>query len=72
MARKRVIEISISDPETILLLQSYRQFLVEEDGVNGTMQQIVEGMALTFMDDHDDFRAWCRKRALSASKGDCE
>ena len=69
MAHKRVIEISISDPETILLLQCYHQFLAEEDGVTGSMGKIVEGMALAFMDEHDNFRAWCTKRALATSGG---
>lgn len=65
MARKRVIQITISDPGTVLLLQSYRKFLVEEESVDGSMQQIVEGMALAFMDEHDGFRAWCTNRALA-------
>lgn len=69
MAQQRVIEITISDPKTVLLLRSYRKFLAEEDGVKGSMQQIVEGMALAFMDDHDNFRAWCTKRALAATRG---
>nr|WP_199044340.1 hypothetical protein [Dyella sp. ASV24] len=63
MASKRVIQITISDPATVLLLQRYRQFLVEEESVGGSMQQIVEGIALAFMDEHDSFRAWCTKRA---------
>ena len=69
MARQKVIEITISDPETVLLLRGYRRFLAEEDGVRGSMQQIIEGMALAFMDDHDNFRTWCAKRALSAPRG---
>lgn len=34
MARQRVIEITISDPETVLLLRSYREFLAA--GTEGT------------------------------------
>lgn len=70
MARPRVIEIRISDPETVLLLERYRQFLAEEDCVEGSMGQIVEGMVLAFLDDHVRFGAWCKQRALAASNGE--
>lgn len=69
MARERVIEITINDPETVLQLQRYRQFLADEDGVNGSMEQIIEGIALAFMDEHDNFRAWCTKQALANAEG---
>ena len=69
MARERVIEITINDPATVLQLQRYRQFLAEEDGVNGSMEQIIEGMALAFMDEHDNFRVWCTKHATATAKG---
>lgn len=72
MARPRVIEITISDPATILLLRRYRQFLAEQDCVEGSMGQIVEGMALAFMDDHERFGDWCRQRALAASNGETQ
>ena len=70
MARPRVIEIRISDPETVLLLERYRQFLAEEDCVEGSMRQIVEGMALAFLDDHERFGTWCKQHALAASNGE--
>lgn len=63
------LTITINDPETILKLQRYRQFLAEEDVVDGSMDQIAEGMMLGHMGDHDRFLDWCVSNAQPAPLG---
>jgi hypothetical protein len=54
------LTITIDDPDTILLLKKYRRFISQEDAVDGTMDQIAEGLILTMLDDNGRFADWVR------------
>lgn len=55
------MQITITDPATIDLLQRYAQYLEKVDGVTGTMDQLAEGMILGFLDEHTQFRWWDKR-----------
>lgn len=54
------ITITITDPDTIALLRSYRRFIGEVDQVSGpvTLSDAAEGLVIGCLDEHQRFRAW--------------
>jgi hypothetical protein len=56
-----MLTITFSDPETILALQRYKQYITLEDGVESAsdeMDQICEGLVLACLDEHRGFAKW--------------
>lgn len=54
------ITVTIDDAATIQLLARYRQFIAQEDLVEGTLDQAAEGLILGCLDEHHRFNAWCQ------------
>jgi len=54
------ITVTITDPATIQLLARYRQFIAQEDQVEGTLDQAAEGLILGCLDEHHRFNTWCQ------------
>ena len=57
------MDIQISDPDTISLINDYVQYLSQVDGIRGSADQIAESMVLGFIDEHTQFRSWRRTQA---------
>lgn len=55
------LTITISDPETIALLDRYKKYVGEIDGVRGTIDQLAEGLMLGSLDLHNRFQRWSSK-----------
>ncbi|MDI9239449.1 hypothetical protein QLQ15_11095 [Lysobacter sp. LF1] len=53
--------ISITDPDTVVLLERYRQYVDQVDGEKGTLDQLAEGLMLGMLDEHNRFREWSRQ-----------
>jgi len=62
--------ITIEDPDTILLLQKYRRFIAQEDAVDGSMDEIAEGLILGLLDEHRRFASWCKENPTVHRSGD--
>jgi hypothetical protein len=56
-----VLVITITDPETVVLLERYRQYVDQVDGERGTLDQLAEGLMLGMLDEHNRFREWSRQ-----------
>lgn len=56
------ITVVIDDPATIQLLAKYRQFIAQEDFVEGTLDQAAEGLLLGCLDEHHRFNTWCKNQ----------
>lgn len=54
------LTITVTDPATIELLAQYRRFIESEDGTKGTITEVVEGLIVGCMDDHQRFAMWRR------------
>lgn len=57
------MDIEISDPDTVLLINDYIRYLKQVDGVRGSADQVAESMLLGFIDEHTQFRNWRRTHA---------
>ncbi len=53
-----MLTITISDPDTIALLQKYQRFIEQTDSVDGSLDQIAEGLILGSIDEHPQFTQW--------------
>ena len=53
--------MSITDPDTVALLERYRQYVDQVDGQKGTLDQLAEGLMLGMLDEHNRFREWSRQ-----------
>jgi hypothetical protein len=62
------ITVKIDDPATIQLLARYRQFISQEDHVEGTLDQAAEGLILGCLDEHHRFNAWCQYQAAAEAE----
>ena len=60
------LTITISDPETIALLDRYKEYVGKIDGVRGTIDQLAEGLMLGSLDLHNRFQRWSREIAVHA------
>ncbi|CAD2265251.1 hypothetical protein X12_004524 (plasmid) [Xanthomonas arboricola] len=59
--------VRITDPETVALLESYRQFLGQVDEVSGSLDDVTQGLVLGLLDEHARFREWRRGTCTEAS-----
>lgn len=59
------MDIEISDPDTVSLINDYVRYLRQVDGVNGSTHEVAESMVLGFVDEHAQFRNWRRMQAQS-------
>lgn len=64
------ITVTITDPATIQLLARYRQFIAQEDQVEGTLDQAAEGLILGCLDEHDRFNTWCHDQPAAQASAD--
>jgi len=53
--------ISITDADTVALLERYRHYVDQVDGESGTLEQLAEGLMLGMLDEHHRFREWSRQ-----------
>lgn len=60
---RHFVDIEISDPDTVLLINDYIRYLKQVDGVRGSADQVAESMLLGFIDEHTQFRNWRRTHA---------
>lgn len=56
------LTITVTDPATIDLLARYRQFIKDEDGTGGSITEMIEGLVVGCLDDHERFTSWCRRQ----------
>lgn len=59
------MDIEISDPDTVLLINDYIRYLRQVDGIKGSMDQVAESMLLGFIDEHAQFRCWRKNQTLA-------
>lgn len=52
--------INITDPQTIALLQKYRQYVSQVERVDGSLDEIAQGLVIGCIDENSEFRHWCR------------
>jgi hypothetical protein len=52
------MDLHLSDTKVGEILDLYRMYLEQEEGLQAPMSDIVEGMVLYFLDEHPQFRVW--------------
>jgi len=53
------LTVTINDPQTISLLLQYKQFL-QEEGVDGTLQEAAAGLMVGSLDENHRFNRWAK------------
>jgi len=56
----------ISDAKTLELLRQYKQYVAQEDGVTGSINQLAEGLMVGCLDEHHRLREWSQQREVAA------
>lgn len=57
------LTLVINDPQTIKLLLKYRTFLEQEDGLQGTLNEVAAGLVVGCLDENLRFTRWTREHA---------
>jgi len=52
------MKLHLNDAKVSQILDLYRMYLEQEEGLRAPMSDIVEGIILYFLDEHPQFRAW--------------
>lgn len=60
-----MLTITVTDQTTIDLIRLYRQYVREEDQTDGTVRDLAEGLVITFLDEHHQFREWRNANAMN-------
>lgn len=64
------MKLHLKDAKVSKILDLYRMYLEQEEGLRAPVSDIVEGMVLYFLDEHPQFRAWCARRRCSDGEMD--
>lgn len=59
------MKLHLNDTKVSQILDRYRMYLEQEEGLQAAMSEIVEGMVLYFLDEHPQFRVWNAARRSS-------
>ncbi|MCD0253124.1 hypothetical protein JWH16_04545 [Xanthomonas campestris pv. campestris] len=68
------LTLTFNDPQTIALLLQYSKFLKQEEGLDGTLQEIAAGLVVGSLDENISFTQWSkankpeRRQAAAAAK----
>lgn len=63
------LTITVTDQTTIGLIRLYRQYVREQDQIEGTVRDLAEGLVITFLDEHHRFREWRKANAMNTHAG---
>jgi len=55
------LTVTFDDPDTIRLLMQFTQYL-QEDGVEGTLQEAATGLIFSSLDENRQFARWVKER----------
>jgi hypothetical protein len=64
------MKLHLSGAKVGQILDLYRKYLDQEEGLQAPMSDIVEGIVLYFLDEHPQFRAWNARRRCSGGEMD--
>jgi hypothetical protein len=56
------MNLHLNDAKIGKILDRYRMYLEQEEGLQASKSDIVEGIVLYFLDEHPQFRAWNARR----------
>jgi hypothetical protein len=59
------MKLHLNDAKVGQILDRYRMYLEQEEGLQAAMSDIVEGIVLYFLDEHPQFRVWNAARRSS-------
>jgi len=62
------MKLHLNDANVGQLLDRYRMYLEQEEGLQAAKSDIVEGIVLYFLDEHPQFRIWSARRYRSTSE----
>lgn len=62
------MKLHLNDVMVGQILDLYRMYLKQEEGLQAPMSDIVEGIVLHFLDEHPQFRAWNAHRRCSGGE----
>lgn len=54
------LNITITDPQTIALLRQYSHYISQVEQIEGTLDELAQGLVVGCIDEHPAFRRWCR------------
>jgi len=59
------MKLHLNDAKVAGILDLYRMYLEQEEGLQAPVSDIVEGIVLYFLDEHPQFRTWSARRRCS-------
>jgi|GEM_PF-2618110 len=59
------MKLHLNDVKVGQILGLYCTYLMQEEGLQAPVSDIVEGIVLYFLDEHPQFRAWNAHRRLN-------
>lgn len=60
------LTLTFDDPQTVALLLQYSQFIRQEDGVEGTLQEVAAGLVVGCLDEHHRFAKWAKENRAAS------
>lgn len=64
------MRVNLEDAKVGQILDLYRMYLEQEEGLQAPVGDIVEGIVLYFLDEHPQFRAWSARLRCSGGEMD--
>lgn len=62
------MKLHLNDAKVGQILDRYRMYLEQEEGLQAATSEIVEGIVLYFLDEHPQFRAWNARQRCSDTR----
>jgi len=67
-AKSQTLTLIIDDPQTVALLQQYKEFL-QHEGIDGSLQEVAAGLIVGSMDENHAFTRWTKTNRAQGAAG---
>ena len=64
-----MISVILQNPKTVALLEQYKQYVADHDGIDASPAALIEGVLLGFLDEHEEFRHYQVKQCSESPCG---